>query len=129
MIAVGPRSQKGKIMAKLEVKVEDTPLQKKLEVIATQIGIVGFIAAAVTFLVLVGRFFYDKSQTGFEWQVSYVKTLFGYLITSIAIIVVAVPEGLPLAVLIALAYSVRKMLGDKNSVKRLASCETMGGVN
>ena len=45
------------------------------------------------------------------------------------IIVVAVPEGLPLAVMISLAYSVRKMLKDKNFVKRLASCEIMGGAN
>ncbi len=41
----------------------------------------------------------------------------------------AVPEGLPLAVMISLAYSVRKMLIDKNFVKRLASCEIMGGAN
>lgn len=42
---------------------------------------------------------------------------------------VAVPEGLPLAVMISLAYSVRKMLKDQNFVKRLASCEIMGGAN
>lgn len=47
----------------------------------------------------------------------------------VAIIVVAVPEGLPLAVMISLAYSVRKMLKDQNFVKRLASCEIMGGAN
>jgi P-type Ca2+ transporter type 2B len=47
----------------------------------------------------------------------------------VAIVVVAVPEGLPLAVMISLAYSVKKMLIDKNFVKRLASCEIMGGAN
>ena len=47
----------------------------------------------------------------------------------IAIIVVAVPEGLPLAVMISLAYSVKKMLVDQNFVKRLTSCEIMGGAN
>ncbi len=46
-----------------------------------------------------------------------------------AIVVVAVPEGLPLAVMISLAYSVRQMLIDQNFVKRLASCEIMGGAN
>jgi Ca2+ transporting ATPase len=45
------------------------------------------------------------------------------------VVVVAVPEGLPLAVMISLAYSVKKMLLDKNFVKRLASCEIMGGAN
>jgi len=47
----------------------------------------------------------------------------------IAIVVVAVPEGLPLAVMISLAYSVKKMLIDQNFVKRLTSCEIMGGAN
>ena len=47
----------------------------------------------------------------------------------IAIVVVAVPEGLPLAVMISLAYSVKKMLVDQNFVKRLTSCEIMGGAN
>ena len=51
------------------------------------------------------------------------------MIVAIAIIVVAVPEGLPLAVMITLAYSVRKMLIDQNFVKKLASCEIMGGAN
>ena len=47
----------------------------------------------------------------------------------VAIVVVAVPEGLPLAVMISLAYSVKKMLMDQNFVKRLTSCEIMGGAN
>lgn len=52
-----------------------------------------------------------------------------YFIIGVTIVVVAVPEGLPLAVMISLAYSVKKMLVDKNFVKRLASCEIMGGAN
>lgn len=52
-----------------------------------------------------------------------------YLLVAVAIIVVAVPEGLPLAVMITLAYSVRRMLIDQNFVKKLASCEIMGGAN
>jgi len=52
-----------------------------------------------------------------------------FIIVGVAIVVVAVPEGLPLAVMISLAYSVQKMLADQNFVKRLASCEIMGGAN
>ena len=59
----------------------------------------------------------------------YVKEWLSYLITGVAIVVVAVPEGLPLAVMISLAYSVSKMLKDNNFVKKLASCEIMGGAN
>ena len=50
-----------------------------------------------------------------------------YIIIGVAVIVVAVPEGLPLAVMISLAYSQGKMLEDNNYVKKLAACEIMGG--
>jgi P-type E1-E2 ATPase len=53
----------------------------------------------------------------------------GYLIVGVAVIVVAVPEGLPLAVMISLAYSIQRMLEDNNDVKRLSSCEIMGGAD
>jgi Ca2+ transporting ATPase len=59
----------------------------------------------------------------------YIKEWLHYVIVGVAIIVVAVPEGLPLAVMISLAYSVQKMLADNNFVKRLSSCEIMGGAN
>jgi len=59
----------------------------------------------------------------------YLKNYLHYLIVGVTIIVVAVPEGLPLAVMISLAYSVKRMLEDKNFVKRLTSCEIMGGAN
>jgi magnesium-transporting ATPase (P-type) len=60
---------------------------------------------------------------------SYLREWINYFIIGIAIIVVAVPEGLPLAVMISLAYSVKRMLIDQNFVKKLASCEIMGGAN
>lgn len=59
----------------------------------------------------------------------YIKDTLGYFIVGVAIIVVAVPEGLPLAVMISLSYSISKMLKDQNFVKRLSSCEIMGGAN
>ena len=59
----------------------------------------------------------------------YISDWLGYVMVGIAIVVVAVPEGLPLAVMISLAYSVRRMLDDNNFVKRLTSCEIMGGAN
>lgn len=60
---------------------------------------------------------------------SILKNWLSHAITGIAIVVVAVPEGLPLAVMLSLAYSVRKMLEDNNFVKKLSSCEIMGGAN
>ena len=61
--------------------------------------------------------------------VNALKIWIGYVIVGVAVIVVAVPEGLPLAVMISLAYSIQKMLQDNCDVKRLASCEIMGGAN
>ena len=109
----------------------------------------GIIAALLTIHVLFLRFFcsrfVNRSMDLFggneETDVNFINTnsngslnlylseWIRYFIIGITIIVVAVPEGLPLAVMIALAYSVRRMLKDKNFVKRLASCEIMGGAN
>ena len=58
-----------------------------------------------------------------------IKLWVKYLIVGVAIIVVAVPEGLPLAVMISLAYSIGKMAKDTNDVTRLAACEIMGGAD
>lgn len=86
--------------------------------------------AGLTVIVLFIRFFIEVDYTDFGDKIGdHLGEWFGYLIIGITIIVVAVPEGLPLAVMISLAYSVRKMLLDKNFVKKLASCEIMGGAN
>jgi magnesium-transporting ATPase (P-type) len=63
------------------------------------------------------------------YAIGYLKNLLKFYIVGVAIIVVAVPEGLPLAVMISLSYSISKMLQDQNFVKRLSSCEIMGGAN
>ncbi len=132
-IMVGKQSCVGKIMDKLESKVETTPLQEKLEAIGSDIGKLGMYAALLTVHVLYARYFIEALNTReFNFATEggeYVEAWLSYLIVGITIIVVAVPEGLPLAVMISLAYSVRKMLLDKNFVKRLASCEIMGGAN
>ena len=55
--------------------------------------------------------------------------LLKYFVIGVAVVVMAVPEGLPLAVTLSLAFSVKKMLEDKNLVRKLYACETMGGAN
>jgi len=62
-------------------------------------------------------------------MLQYLKDWFKFLIIGIVIIVVAVPEGLPLAVMISLAFAIGQMLNDDCAVKKLASCEIMGGAN
>jgi magnesium-transporting ATPase (P-type) len=120
-----------------------TPLQVKLEEIGEDLGKLGMYAALLTLHILLLRFFIEKfAQRSMnlygddpKWTAdkhnlkAYFVEWLRYLLVAIAIIVVAVPEGLPLAVMITLAYSVRQMLIDQNFVKKLASCEIMGGAN
>jgi magnesium-transporting ATPase (P-type) len=91
------------------------------------------VAAGFTFLCMLGHIFYDSYATGdFVGALFTLNTLHHLVeafIIAVSIIVVAVPEGLPLAVTIALAYSVGKMKDENNLVRYLQACETMGGAD
>lgn len=129
-IVVGKISAIGKIMAKVEEDNDgeapeqpQTPLQIKLEIIGTEIGKLGTYAAILTIHVLLFRYFLDgllkrnidlfggetKEDSPFSQNL---KLWVDYIVIGVAVIVVAVPEGLPLAVMISLAYSQGKMLKD-----------------
>jgi len=114
VLMVGENSCEGQIMSKLEVPPETTPLQDKLEKIATDIGKLGIYVALLTIHVLYARFFIehmiDRDMAFIDNAPEYFSEWLEYFIMGVAIVVVAVPEGLPLAVMISLAYSVRKML-------------------
>ena len=143
VVMVGESSCLGQIIAKLIVRPEVTPLQSKLEQIATDIGKMGTYIAILVVHVLLFRYFleglaqrktdlFGGESEGKDSDSLFVDALslwISYLIVGVAIIVVAVPEGLPLAVMISLAYSISKMLEDNNDVKRLSSCEIMGGAD
>jgi len=104
-----------------EEDFDGTPLQLKLNVLATQIGYVGLAFGTATFVVLFIRLFAEGKDDS-EWYVDVV----GYFVIGITIVVVAVPEGLPLAVTISLAWSMQAMTRDNSLVRELAACETMG---
>lgn len=83
--------------------------------------------AILTVIVLITR--YCITEYGIKqhrWTVAFFTPMVKYLITGITVLVVAVPEGLPLAVTISLAYAVKKMMKDNNLVRHLDACETMG---
>eukprot|EP01117_Protostelium_nocturnum_P020226 TRINITY_DN8_c1_g1_i1.p1 TRINITY_DN8_c1_g1~~TRINITY_DN8_c1_g1_i1.p1 ORF type:complete len:1040 (-),score=452.43 TRINITY_DN8_c1_g1_i1:165-3284(-) len=129
-IAVGENSQWGKIRKNLETEEVQTPLQIKLEDLAETIGKVGLGAALATLVILIIRFcvkHFAQEKSG--WKSEYAGELVKFVIVSVSIIAVAVPEGLPLAVTLSLAYSMVKMMKDQNLVRHLAACETMGGAN
>jgi Ca2+ transporting ATPase len=108
-----------------------TPLQKKLETIAEQIGMVGFYVAVLTFAALLIRLMISTmfSGTAAFLTMNSALQILNFFIIAVTIIVVAVPEGLPLAVTISLAFSVSKMFKENNLVRRLHASETMGGAN
>lgn len=100
----------------------------KLEAIAEDIGKLGLVAAILIFIVLCIRFGIERG-TKDDWESKHIGELLGYLILAIAVVVLAIPEGLPLAVTLSLAYSTQKMLKDNNLVRKMAACETMGGAS
>ena len=118
VIVVGPNSCEGRIQSKLETEIESTPLQEKLEGLARNIGKFGLISAVLILVVLCIRFTVIRIEQN-NWERENWNELVSYLLLAITVIVVAIPEGLPLSVVISLAYSVKKMLKDKNLVRRL----------
>jgi P-type Ca2+ transporter type 2C len=123
-IAIGKNSQWGVIKSHLEKEQEETPLQEKLDDMAAMIGYVGMAAATATFVAMICiKVFLDPEYLK---DVSIFKHALDAFIIGVTIVVVAVPEGLPLAVTISLAYSTKQMLKDQNLIRHLAACETMG---
>lgn len=129
--AVGCNSRSGMAEEKLNIEDEETPLQHKLETIANEVGKVGVYCAILTFIAMtinmIVKTMLDDTKHLIDWGT--LTQLVNFIIISITVVVVAVPEGLPLAVTISLAFSVMKMKKDNNLVRRLEASETMGGAN
>lgn len=125
VVAVGDATENGKVFeaAQIDNSVK-TPLDEQLDRLGKLITKITYGIAA---LVVVGRvaMFFVESGGSFE-----VIDLVGYILSTImiavALIVVAVPEGLPMAVTLSLAYSMRRMLKTNNLVRKMHACETMG---
>lgn len=127
VIAVGINSVCGKIRARVyesedhndDLEGEDgSPLFIKLDTIAKRIGMMGVFASVIAFV--------GSCIIGLAVHNDPIEDIIQYLITAITVLAVAVPEGLPLAVTLALAFSSNKMMKDQNLVKHLDACETMG---
>ena len=123
--SVGINSSHGKIMVSLQTENEDTPLQVKLAHLANWIGYIGTSVAALLFFILFIRFLAGLSGNAASGAKKGSQFL-DILIVAITIIVVAVPEGLPVAVTLALSFATKKMLRENNLVRHLRACETMG---
>ncbi len=125
---VGDQTEFGKVAQKsTEITDDKTPLSLQLEKLARLISIAGFIVAIATFSILLckdilpGMILWDNLFT-----LDTAGRILRYFMIAVTVIVVAVPEGLPMSVTLSLALSMRKMLKTNNLVRKMHACETMG---
>lgn len=114
---------------------EQTPLQERLNRLTTTIGKVGLAVAFFVLLVMLIRYFTGNTEdenglkefNGVDRDLNDVfNSVLRIVSAAVTIVVVAIPEGLPLAVTLTLAYSMKRMMADQAMVRKLSACETMG---
>lgn len=130
VLAVGKNKVAGMNEELMGEESTETPLQRQLTEVADKIGELGLMAAIFIGLVKIAKDVFIEYGNGGDLIGMYlVNSFLNAFIISITVIVVAIPEGLPMAVTISLAYSVAQMKKENNLVKHLDASETMGNVN
>ncbi|KAH7577597.1 hypothetical protein ACOSQ2_001454 [Xanthoceras sorbifolium] len=136
VVSVGMNTAWGEMMSSISSDSnERTPLQERLDKLTSSIGKVGLAVASLVLIVLLIRYFtgntkddngnreYIEGKTPLDDVFNGVVRIIAAAVT---IVVVAIPEGLPLAVTLTLAYSMKRMMSDQAMVRKLPACETMG---
>uniref|UniRef100_A0A7N2LTL7 Calcium-transporting ATPase n=2 Tax=Quercus lobata TaxID=97700 RepID=A0A7N2LTL7_QUELO len=134
--SVGMNTTWGEMMSSISRDTnEQTPLQVRLNKLTSSIGKVGLAVAFLVLVVLLVRYFTgntedengNKEFNGSSTKVNDIlNAVVGIVAAAVTIVVVAIPEGLPLAVTLTLAYSMKRMMADQAMVRKLSACETMG---
>lgn len=133
VLRVGDATEIGKVARQsTEQTTEPTPLNIQLTKLANLIGKIGFTVAGLAFLVffvkdVVFHFDFTTLHTWNDWMPVLKQTL-KYFMMAVTLIVVAVPEGLPMSVTLSLALNMRRMLATNNLVRKMHACETMGAI-
>jgi len=125
VFAVGDATEAGKVFTAAQVREGDpTPLSRKLDGLADLITKISYGLAA---LVIIGRIFNHFFIAGdhSDWLTT-TKFILDTLMIAVTLIVVAVPEGLPMSVNLSLAFSMRKLMREKTLPRTMHACETMG---
>ena len=130
---VGDATEIGKVATQAtEQSNEETPLNIQLSKLAKFIEKVGFTIAILTFLIFTGKDLYQylsvTSVNGWEEWMHIARIVLKYFMMAVTLIVVAVPEGLPMSVTLSLALNMRRMLKTNNLVRKMHACETMGAI-
>ena len=130
---VGDATEIGKVARQAtEQSQEQTPLNIQLTKLANLIGKAGFTIAALTFIIFTSKDLYAYLQanqvTDWHQWLDIADIVLKYFMMAVTLIVVAVPEGLPMSVTLSLALNMRRMLKTNNLVRKMHACETMGAI-
>lgn len=130
---VGDATEIGKVARQAtEQTHEQTPLNLQLEKLARLIGKAGFTIATLTFILFTAKDLYAywslHEMTGWHAWMDIARIVLKYFMMAVTLIVVAVPEGLPMSVTLSLALNMRRMLKTHNLVRKMHACETMGAI-
>lgn len=133
VIAVGDHTEIGHVAREATVLTgEKTPLNKQLDKLAGMINIIGYTVAILAFLIFTVHELMTYWPTVTVWgQMAYFhvfKIVLHNFMMAVTLIVMAVPEGLPMAVTLSLALNMRRMLKTNNLVRKMHACETMGAI-
>lgn len=130
---VGDTTEIGKVARQAtEQSQEQTPLNLQLTKLANLIGKVGFTIATLTFVIFTAKDLYvhlnNTTITDWHQWLEIARIVLKYFMMAVTLIVVAVPEGLPMSVTLSLALNMRRMLKTNNLVRKMHACETMGAI-
>lgn len=130
---VGDATEIGKVARQAtEQSQEQTPLNLQLTKLANLIGKVGFTIATLTFVIFTAKDLYAylsvTAVTDWHQWLEIARIVLKYFMMAVTLIVVAVPEGLPMSVTLSLALNMRRMLKTNNLVRKMHACETMGAI-
>lgn len=127
VFAVGDETEVGKTAREASSITDvETPLNKQLNGLASLINKIAFTAAGILIVSLAIRYiFIEQGYVGKD-TIDIVNDCLQFLMIAVALIVVAVPEGLPMAVTLALAYSMKRMAKANNLIRKMHACETLG---
>ncbi len=130
---IGDATEIGKVARQAtEQSQEQTPLNLQLTKLANLIGKVGFTIATLTFVIFTAKDLYvhlnNTTITDWHQWLEIARIVLKYFMMAVTLIVVAVPEGLPMSVTLSLALNMRRMLKTNNLVRKMHACETMGAI-
>ena len=131
VVKVGDQTEIGKTTRQASEETDvRTPLEEKLDELAGKINIAAFTVASLMFIILNlvhWNWAFGTHEFTWTWQTALQEVQF--LMGAVVVIIVAVPEGLPLSVTLALAFSMKTMAKENNLIKKMHACETIGAVN